>query len=42
VAGMTRSDDFPTKNPIQSRKNGDASYADAFIFKLSSDGSSLL
>ncbi len=40
VTGYTRSDDFPTVNAFQGTRGGD-SYVDAFVTKLSPDGSSL-
>jgi hypothetical protein len=39
VTGYTRSDDFPTVNAYDSTHGGDM---DCFVFKLSSDGSTLL
>ncbi len=38
VAGITASTDFPTKNAYQARKKGGV---DAFLFKLSADGTTL-
>ena len=42
VTGRTGSTDFPTQNPYQATKAGDASFYDAFITKLSSSGSALV
>ena len=39
ITGYTTSADFPTRNPIQSRRNG---YKNAFVVKLSAAGSTLL
>lgn len=43
ITGGTFSTDFPTVHPLQSNNGGsDDSYADAFVAKLSADGSTLL
>lgn len=39
MTGVTRSTDFPTRNPFQAASGGDL---DAFVTKLSPDGSSLI
>ncbi len=41
VTGQTYSTDFPTQDPYQGSKAGDASFYDAFITKLSPSGSAL-
>ncbi len=43
LVGQTESSDFPTVNPIQGELNGPPyAYSDAFITKLSADGSTIL
>jgi hypothetical protein len=39
IAGSTRSDDFPTRNPLQPVQGG---YSDAFIAKLNPEGKALV
>ncbi|MFW9914323.1 MAG: SBBP repeat-containing protein [Candidatus Thorarchaeota archaeon] len=42
VTGYTYSTDFPTVNAYNTTGDGNPSYIDAFVFKFSADGSSLL
>jgi len=42
VTGYTESTDFPTENPFQGTNRGGDQYRDAFITKLSADGTTLV
>ncbi|HWT00008.1 MAG TPA: SBBP repeat-containing protein [Pyrinomonadaceae bacterium] len=42
IAGYTRSEDFPTKNPLQAENAAPGVFTDAFVTKLNSTGSALV